>query len=96
MLRNSVEYRERILERAAEDLWGAAPYAVENLRELVTGADVAPAVRLRACVELLDRIGVTGTADRGADSPPEGERAAAEIIRERLDKLGVRTRDEPG
>lgn len=56
LLRNSVEYRERVLERAAEDLWSAAPYAVENLVDLVTGVGVAPAVRLRACLTVLDRV----------------------------------------
>jgi hypothetical protein len=84
LLRNSVEHREAVLERARLDLWGSTPYAVESLVELVTGSDVAPAVRLRACLEVLDRVGVRGTEAMPTDTPPKGEPAHADVIRERL------------
>lgn len=94
LLLHSVEYRERVLERAAEDLWEVSPYAVENLVDMVTREDVAPAVRLRACVDLLDRVGITIRADRSAEPPPQDDRAATDILRERLDRVSTGPMDE--
>ena len=94
LLRNSVEYRARVLERAAEDLCGAASYTVENVVDLVTGADVAPPAQLKACLDLLARVGSAEGTHRGAEHPRQADREATDLIRERLDDVATRPAGE--
>lgn len=73
------------IERARKKLVQSAPYAVDTLEELMQYATSEP-VRLKASTEILDRAGVRGGIELDA-TVTTGERPAADIISERLERL---------
>jgi len=73
------------IERARKKLVQSAPYAVDTLEELMQYATSEP-VRLKASTEILDRAGVRGGIELDA-TVTTGERPAADVIAERLDRL---------
>ena len=90
-LANLKEYRERVLERARLDLLRTAPYAVETIAEMVQDPELNPAVRLKASLEVLDRVGIRGGSELQIDAnvTDAGALTPAEEVKMRLDRLRV-------
>jgi hypothetical protein len=89
-LANLKEYRERVIERARLDLLRTAPYAVETIAEMVSDPELNPAVRLKASLEVLDRVGIRGGSELQIDAVvADGTPTAADEVRVRLDRLRV-------
>ncbi len=90
-LANLKEYRERVLERARLDLLRTAPYAVETIAEMVQDPELNPAVRLKASLEVLDRVGIRGGSELQIDASisDTGALTPAEEVKMRLDRLRV-------
>lgn len=88
-LANLKEYRERVLERARLDLLRTAPYAVETIAEMVQDPELNPAVRLKASLEVLDRVGIRGGSELQIDASIQdaGALTPAEEVKMRLDRL---------
>jgi len=76
------------VERARARLVQAAPYAVDMLEELMLNASSEP-VKLKASTEILDRAGVRGGVEFDARIVVTDEKAPAQVIAERLNRLAA-------
>ena len=73
-------------ERLRADVRSLASRAMATLRELVTGPDVPPAVRLRACLAILQAADALAVEEIG---PTSAESVQAKLDRQRfLESLG--------
>lgn len=75
------------IERAREKLVQAAPYAVDQLEDLMEFAESEP-VKLKAATEILDRAGVRGGVEIDTNVNVD-VRPAADVIQERLERLAA-------
>lgn len=75
------------IERAREKLIQAAPYAVDQLEDLMEFAESEP-VKLKAATEILDRAGVRGGVEIDTNVNVD-VRPAADVIQERLERLAA-------
>jgi len=79
-LQHSVAYRQRVLERARQRLLGAPVFLVESSMDQVTDPDATPAQTLRACIAVLDAIGLTRRSETRPEPRPRGRRRAADRL----------------
>lgn len=85
---NLTKYRERVIERARIELLRTTPFAIETLTEMVRDRDLNPQVRLKASLEVLDRVGIRGGSELSVEADVNVNAVdPATEVRMRLDRL---------
>jgi hypothetical protein len=80
------QYREEVIARARLDLLRMTPYAVDALDEIVNNREINPATRLKASIEILDRVGIRGGTEMTVNAQIT-QSTPAEEVRARLQRL---------